>query len=188
VRNNIIRYACLVALCGLAGAAAFWMPPEASAVGSDSGRRHYAFGAVGVGRGQGMRITVVRPDHARPAVTPVAADAPISPPVPDLPDKVRVVLYDAAGVILSQDDRNLPAGGRAYTFEVARDSVPMTGQASTGTLTMRAEVLISPPRRMGRLGAETELVTLEVFDTVSGRTAVRDAAPKLVDLPAAAEL
>jgi hypothetical protein len=27
-----------------------------------------------------------------------------------------------------------------------------------------------------------------VFDTVSGRTAVRDAAPKLVDLPAAAEL
>jgi hypothetical protein len=134
------------------------MAPAAQAQAASMGQpgpklARYSFPSVGLTPGQTIRVTVA--NHHRGASNP-----------PE-PDRIRIVLLDAAGQIAADSGEQLLPAVQSQSFDVQREKLDRSGEPGTGRVQLRAVVTI---KSATSLSADPCRPGIEVLTTATGQT------------------
>ena len=80
----------------------------------------------------------------------------------------HVKVFDGQGNVLAQSEEVKLAAGQFHSFDFNRDAIAAAGDATTGRLQVRAEIVCKITNSPEPIAADKFLISIEVVDTRSG--------------------
>src|SRR5512134_3591636 len=117
----------LLAAAGMMGT--FALQVQAAAPLHPPTHARYVFSSVGIVAGQTIRVSVASARLQEPQV----------------PDKVRIRLFDTAGNVVADSEEQVLPALQTVIFDVDRDELPEGGDPGTGRFQLRATVVVTNP-------------------------------------------